>query len=167
VKTKTPIEIDLFEFIKSGKFDYIELGQTKERISANFYKPDDIGCDGKIWAYGDIEFHFDGDELFMIFTDNFNSIATDRRISHKIDGGKNLNLRKWIFEQPHKLNFIYIIKHLLAHGIDYSIKHKKRFNTIELTVIQSGVKLHFEAINENENDPKKYKCAALWLTRKD
>jgi hypothetical protein len=165
VKLKSPIEIDLFEFIKSGKFDYIELGQTKEWIEANFCEPDDIGCGGKIWAYGSIELHFDNSELFMIFTDNFNAVATDRWVSQKIGGGENLNLRKWIFEQPHKLNLIYVVKSLLTNDINFSITHKKQLNAIELAVTQSGVKLRFEAIDGRESDPKKYKCTALWLMK--
>lgn len=68
---KDKIKIDFLEFFKFGKFDFIKLGQTKEWILNNFPEPDSRfdsemlknGCD--IWTYGDIEFHFTGQELFF------------------------------------------------------------------------------------------------------
>ncbi len=63
------ITIDLLEFIQSAKFDYIKLGQTKEWILNNFPDPDGLQdsaevYDNPIWWYGNIELHFNGQELF-------------------------------------------------------------------------------------------------------
>ncbi len=64
MKLPNKIKIDLLDFIKNGKFDYIKLGQTKELILKNFADPDDFSIDFlnpnyTIWFYGNIEFHFD------------------------------------------------------------------------------------------------------------
>ena len=63
------ITIDLLEFIQSAKFDYIKLGQTKEWILNNFPDPDGLQdsaevYDNPIWWYGNIELHFNGQEVF-------------------------------------------------------------------------------------------------------
>lgn len=63
-----PINIDMLDFLRDGRFDCIEPGQTKEWILNNFPDPDGkcrIADD--IWLYGNIEFHFGGGELVHIF----------------------------------------------------------------------------------------------------
>ena len=40
MKLKTPIEIDFLGFFKTGKFDCLKLGQSKEWILNNFPNPD-------------------------------------------------------------------------------------------------------------------------------
>ena len=73
MKLAEPIKIDLLSFIKTGKFDCIKLGKTKEWIIHNFPDPDGFSkeiYDCRIWLYGNIEFHFRKDAtLFLIFSD--------------------------------------------------------------------------------------------------
>ena len=58
MKLETKINIDILDFIKNGKFDYIKLGQTKEWILNNFPDPDILDFKYNIWTYGNIEFHW-------------------------------------------------------------------------------------------------------------
>ena len=55
------IHIDFLEFIKTGRFNCIKLGQKKDYILNNFPKPNNVWNDESengIWLYGNIEFHF-------------------------------------------------------------------------------------------------------------
>lgn len=144
MEVKQKITIDFFEFFKTGKFDYIKLGQTKEWILNNFPEPDSRfggemlknGFD--IWTYGDIEFHFAEQELFLIFSDHFSTLK----------GGKKLKLVKWILSDISKLNLMYVLTELNANNIDYK---KKTDNLSVVLRLNSGVELTFENINETEN----------------
>lgn len=115
MKLNTKIKIDLLEFIKNGKFDYIKLGQTKEWIINNFPDPDGFSTDFlspkcTIWTYGNIEFHFDKtNKLFLIFSDYL----------HELDGGESLDLNKWVFEDYSKLTLMYVLTQLNRQKIDY------------------------------------------------
>lgn len=141
---KEKIKIDFLEFFKFGKFDFIKLGQTKEWILNNFPEPDSRfsgemlknGFD--IWTYGDIEFHFSGQELFLIFSDHFRTLK----------GGKKLKLDKWILSDIGKLNLLYVSSELNSNSIDF----KKKTDNLCVTLrLNSGVELTFENINETDN----------------
>jgi hypothetical protein len=152
------VEVDLFEFIKTGRFDYVELGQTKEHIRRNFCAPDDASADDAIWRYGGMEFFFDETgRLYMIFADGFRG--------GEIRDGENLKLRNlWRFKKPIELDPVIFMRALLAEGMDFSVAHKPELNKIECFITQSGVTLDFDADEENEKNPEKYKCDALWLS---
>lgn len=120
MKFQTKVKINFLDFIKKGKFGNIQLGQTKHWILNNFPDPDDFGIgttleDAKIWRYGNIEFHFEGNNLFLIFSDYL----------RELDGGSKLNLDKWIFKNYEKLNLTYVSTQLNLQEIDYckSIEH--------------------------------------------
>ncbi len=75
-----------------GKFDCLELGCSKEWILHNFPDPDDWGTrprfeEATLWRYGNLELHFNGDILSMIFTGYIQDLV----------GGESLRLDKWIF----------------------------------------------------------------------
>jgi len=154
---KEKIEIDFLEFFKFGKFDLIRLGQTKEWILKEFPEPDSRftgemlknGFD--IWTYGDIEFHFAGQELFLIFSDYFKTLK----------GGKKLKLNKWILSDISKLNLLYVLTELNIKGIDY----KKRTDNLSVTLrLNSGVELTFENINKTDNlSPNEFQMVAFGL----
>jgi|HigsolmetaAR202D_1030399.scaffolds.fasta_scaffold52343_1 hypothetical protein len=141
------IKIDILEFIKTGKFDYIKIGKTKDWILMNFPDPDDaIGAidvlKNDIWCYGDIEFHFNKDELYLIHTDNIRSF----------DGGESLELNKWIFSKPDSLYLSYVIDCLIHERIDFRIENQVfgKISTINLSVIESGVKFGFSLMENLE-----------------
>jgi len=148
MKLEKSIEIDILEFFKSGKFDYIKLGQTKEWILNNFPDPDTRfdsdwvkERDVDIWTYGNIEFHFSGENLYLIFSDNFSFMD-------KLTGGNSLKLNRWIFEDASKLNLIFVLKELNSNGIDY----KKRMDKLGVCVrLNSGIELTFENRDDIED----------------
>lgn len=79
MKLKDPIQVDLLEFFRIGKFDYLKLGQTKEWIINNFPDPDGMNTDtyeSPIWVYGNIELHFNDDEtLYLIYSDYIDTVT--------------------------------------------------------------------------------------------
>ena len=157
MKLQTKIKIDLLDFFKNGKFDYIKLGKTKEWILNNFPDPDGFNNDYlnpncPIWTYGNIEFHFDkANELFLIFSDYL----------ERIDGGESLELNKWILEDYSKLNLTYILAELNKQEINY-IKLSDRFG-IRLT-LKCGVELGFAKETDEEiEDPNQMHLTSFGL----
>ncbi len=142
MKLKTPIEIDFLEFFKTGKFDYLKLGQTKEWIVNNFPDPDCYDSsflteEVNIWTYGGIELFFENKKLYLIFSDYW--------YEGKLSDTKQLKLNKWIFEDIDKLNLLYVLSKLNEHDIDYK---KKADNLGVLLRLKSGVELTFENIED-------------------
>ena len=136
MKFETKIKIDFLDFIKESKFDYIKLGQAKGWILNNFPDPDgysDEFLEPKYtsWRYGNIEFHFNkANELFLIYSDYLS----------ELDGGENLDIDKWIFEDYSKLNLTYVLTQLNIQEIDYC----KSSDKIGIRLItKSGVELGF------------------------
>jgi hypothetical protein len=135
-----PIDIDLLAFIKTGKFDYIKLGQTKEWILNNFPDPDDTAIGGLkslVWRYGNIEFHFDdNDKLFLIFSDYIDTL----------DGGPNLRLHKWIFDKPKELTLANVVRQFAVERMSYKLEYgvlSNSYTSVAIYSLGSGVKLSF------------------------
>ncbi|UIR56792.1 hypothetical protein LZQ00_03000 [Sphingobacterium sp. SRCM116780] len=156
---KTPIPIDFLEFFKTGKFDCIKLGQTKEWILNNFSNPDSrfderIKKDGfDIWTYGNIEFHFFGEELFLIFSDHF--------LRTKLRSGKKLKLNRWIFKDTSRLQLSYVLLELNKNNIDFKKKTDNLGIKLRLT---SGLELTFENREDIENlDPNDFELSSFAL----
>jgi hypothetical protein len=147
------IEINLFDFFKFGKFDYIKLGQTKEWILNNFPNPDSRWNDESngIWTYGNIEFHFHRNILFLIFCENFKNF----------NAGNNIIIDKWLLKRLNKLKLINILEKLNTNNIDYTKTEDKL--GIKLT-LESKIELTFENINDIENlDKNNYELSTFGL----
>lgn len=147
MKLKEKINIDFEEFFTIGKFDFLKLGKTKEWIINNFPDPDGYEehpeiYKASIWTYGNIELHFNDDELFLIFSDYIN----------ELDGGDSLELKKWFLENTEKLKLSDIISQLNSKHIDF----QKRTNNIGQTTVnlelQSGVNLGFYLEENTDED---------------
>ena len=71
------MKVSLREFIATGKFGALELGARRADVERYLGTPPQWGTPAKtptsaaIWKYGDIEFYFQNDELWMIFADDF------------------------------------------------------------------------------------------------
>lgn len=148
MKLSSPIEIDFLEFFKTGKFDYLKLGQTKEWILNNFPDPDGDfskeelikGKDFNIWTYGDIELHFENQILYLIYSDYW--------YEWKLGGGDHLKLNKWIFDDISKLTLRFVFDALNTQNIDF----KKKTDSLGVLLrLNSGVEMTFENINDIEN----------------
>ena len=141
MKLNNKVEISIFDFFKHGKFDYIKLGQTKEWILDNFPDPDGQNKyrSGDIWQYGNIEFHFSENKLFLIFSDRLDNF----------NGGENLLVNNWILDEDDS-SLIHILRILNENDIDYK---KKTFNTNTIKVtLESGVTLDFYNLDEVKNE---------------
>ncbi|WP_378174026.1 hypothetical protein [Aquimarina sp. SS2-1] len=144
MKLKTPIEVDFLEFFKTGKFDYLKLGQTKEWIINNFPDPDGYDAsflteEVNIWTYGGIELHFENKKLYLIFSDYW--------YEGKLENSKQLKLNKWIFNDIGKLNLRFVLESLNTQNIDF----KKKTDTLGVLLrLNSGVELTFENLNDIE-----------------
>ena len=148
-----PIDIDLLTFIRTGKFDYIKLGQTKEWILNNFPDPDEMYKDNynsPIWFYGNIEFHFhDDDTLFLIYSDYIDTLH----------GGQSLRLQKWIFDEPEKLTIENVTRHLTKERIAFKLEYgtlSNGYTSAAIEIIASKVKLSFALPENDEEDYEQY-----------
>lgn len=148
MKLSDPIKIDLLEFFKTGKFDYLKLGQSKEWIVNNFADPDNSDHNNygdPIWRYGNIELHFRDDEmLFLIYSDYIDTL----------EGGPSLILDKWILNEPENLTLEFVIRHLNKERISFKLEHKtfsQGFVVASIELLESKVLLGF-APEETEND---------------
>ena len=154
---KLPIEIDMLEFLRAGKFDCLKLGQNKEWVRNNFPDPDsgwdvDLQSGGfDIWTYGNIELHFEKDELFLIFSDDLRDL----------NGGKDLRVMRWIFDDPAKLDLAYVLHRLNEEKIDY----KNQSDALGVVLrLASGIELTFENMHDAEGlSPNDYSMTSFGL----
>ncbi|MFL5740223.1 MAG: hypothetical protein ACJ75B_08395 [Flavisolibacter sp.] len=141
MKFNQPIKIDLLDFFKTGRFDCLKLGQTKEWILSNFPFPDgaeshiDEVLKNDIWHYGNIELHFNKGTLFLVFSDYI----------HELDGGDSIQLSKWLINDPDQLNLNSVMTQLNAERIDFEKKTEKYGDQyyVRLKLIPSGIQLSF------------------------
>ena len=139
------IEIDILDLFKTGRFDYIKIGQTKEWIRHNFPDPDLKEFPCKIWQYGNIEFHFNKDKLAFIFSDYM----------HELNGGNSLHLNKWILEEPEKLSLPFVMEKLCEEKIDFNVIHNKNNpGIVDIKIISSNVGLGFLCYDEENTNPQ-------------
>lgn len=142
MKINHKIKIDLLKVFKTGKFDFIKIGHTKEWILNNFPEPDDYYGTGttlessEYWRYGNIEFQFSQDELTQISTQYIDSL----------DAGHNFLIEKWILEHPDKLSVQFVIQSLLDQRIGFQVKHSsgEYLCQTSIGIMDSGIHLNFQ-----------------------
>jgi len=148
MKLNHKIEINLKDFFIKGKFDYIQLGQSKEWIVNNFPDPDGYSSqietpkiyESNIWCYGNIEFHFHEELLFLIYSDDL----------YPLDGGDNLLLDKWFLGKATSISLKEVQSLLNAEHIDYCKQTSKYgIEVVTLVLLLSKVQLNFQ-LNEYE-----------------
>ena len=160
MKINHTINIDIKDFLLNGKFDLIQTGQTKEWIVNNFLKPvrdAQMGNNLSICTFSTIEFHFDGDKLYLIWCDNLS-----------IRSNKYLKFDKWILKNLAKLTFRYVTAILNNEKANYTVKFDKQLQNVVLKIKNSSVCLWFENINDDKiDDPNGYKLVAFGLSDKE
>lgn len=137
-----PISVDMYDFLTTDRFDYLEIGQTAEMILQMFPAPECVpkGLLVKkgwnIWLYGDIELHFSDDRLTQI--------RADFQPGTSLNGGRWLSLNPWFFRHADKLDLYSAIAKLVQHHIDFI-----KIDTPSALILrlQSGVELMFEKCN--------------------
>lgn len=153
MKLPDPIKIDLLEFFKTGRFDYLKIGQTKEWISNNFADRDgaeDYNYNDPIWRYGNIELHFRDDEtLFLIYSDYIDTL----------EGRPSLHLDKWILNEPGNLSLGYVISHLNKERVNFKLEHKTLFQgfiVASIELLESKVLLGFAPEEDDEEEIEEF-----------
>ena len=109
------LQISLRDFLETGSFGPVALGQKRDIVKSLLGEPDDFSNDrtkhGKprIWKYGDIEFHFDDldDCLNMIHSDDFLVPI----------GSKKFDLDPWILKD--ELSLANAMEILSVEGIGF------------------------------------------------
>jgi hypothetical protein len=84
------------EFLRSGEFGPVRLGDSVEKVRSVFGEPHDVAGTSRrrgtpgIWKYGDIEFHLSDDRrcVWLIFCDTFDRLHL----------GTAASLDAWFFE---------------------------------------------------------------------
>lgn len=159
MKLSHPIDISFRELVLKGKFDFVEPGQTKEWLEQNFADPDsksDMGHGFFIWLYGNLEFHFEGDRLFMLWCDYLDDINL----------GEAIRFDKWILENAAAQSASAVFNLLIGEGADLQVRRQSP-TTLLLHVNRSGVTLWFEADDDKPGEPKDYRLRAFSLTHAD
>lgn len=98
------IEISLQDFVRTGRFGPVALGQSRADIAAALGDSDNMSAPTRkrrvpqVWKYGDFEFHFHehSDALAMIFIDHFNVPRS----------GKSVAIDPWIIRRDVPFNVL-------------------------------------------------------------
>ena len=164
-----PIEIDLFEFFKTGKFDFLKIGQSKDWILNNFPEPDypeeeKYLLEEDYWLYGDFEFYFTDNQLMQISTPHIQTL----------DGGKSIQVKKWIFENPENLTLQYVMAQFAKEGIGFTYRYDERRALYQgsLGLLDKGIHLIFQPENNGEEidrkliDPNSFPLQTVILTER-
>ena len=157
MKLNFPIEISMEDFVKKGKFDCIQIGQSKEWIINNFPDPDygySMSYKDTIWCYGSFQFFFAKNQLASIFCEN---LALDVPESLKID--------KWIFNLP--VTLLKFIEILNNDYVDFNLEHHNPkhglSSRVTITIASSKVKLDFYDVTGSERDCNSLRFHAISL----
>ncbi len=85
------MEVSLKDFISGGPFGPVDVGMIRSKVQDAFGVPVDWEDEAptykkaNIWKYGDVEFYFQDDKLWMIFISEF----------EVPDGGDQIELDAW------------------------------------------------------------------------
>lgn len=142
------MNIDILDFVKTGTFGFVKLGESKSEIISQGFPPEnwlngETRESSKIWRYGNIELHFNnGNDLSGIFTDYVSDI----------DCGKSISISNWwiLPNGKKKPNVFNTIKELKKLSIDFT---KEYFipGYIEIR-LSNGVYFSFDHPEDNPNE---------------
>ena len=136
------IAVSLLDFVRSGAFGPVTLGQSREQLRELLGPPDAWGPTEKdprralIWKYGTTEFHFPGPALSLIHSDAF----------EVPEGGAQVDLDPWILIFGLALPSVEAA--LADEGITYS-RHEDPHNPgAVLLRTEAGVAFLFAELDE-------------------
>ena len=139
--SRIPLELDLTEFIRTGKFGFVSLGISKEELENQKFPPEDwINRQTKessnIWRYGTFELHFENGVLIRIFNDYLD----------ELDRGESIIITDhWLLESESP-TVLEVMEDLNQLGITFT-RTSNSFKQTFLTTAQ-GIQLTFEADEE-------------------
>lgn len=135
------VTISLKNFVQTGRFGSVALGQSRAQVRTSLGEPDDLGGTSRkhrkpaIWKYGSFELHFPppGDSLSLIHVDHF-----DIQL-----GGRNVIVEPWIMRGD--LPQDALERELSKLGLAYEVREEPNRNVLLLETA-SGVQFgyHFD-----------------------
>ncbi len=153
--------IYILDFIRTGKFGSVEIGQSINEVRRNFYKPDDISYMGHnmfIWRYGVFEFHFSDGILFLLWCDHLDFMFSPRKKQFKLD--------RWILDKYRKLTLRKFIEAIESEKINYTLEGTfynseiKPHNVI-IRIVSTNVCVYFEDYDGVESNIYEYALIAI------
>jgi len=151
------VHVSMLELIRTGHFGPFRHGMThaalKELLGEPpLWGPRDPVFDAKIWRYGEIEFHFDLDELFFIFSDH-DSLT---------DGGATLVIKPWEVRggMPRK----EFEAALSEKRVPYSVNQDRFEPSYTHLTTGSGIKFTFAEDQETQHDLVAPSGLVAWST---
>ncbi|NHN25681.1 hypothetical protein FIA58_008320 [Flavobacterium jejuense] len=156
--TKNSLQLNLTQFIKTGKFNFISLGVHKNELLANGFYPDDWLNNetiesSKIWKYGNFEFHFDNNSSLKEILNNY---------VPKLDGGKKIHIQDWWLFKEGK--YIPNLKETIKELDKLDLKYSKEIDLIGFINIkfENQVYIVFENLKEiNSLDLGEFKMVVI------
>jgi hypothetical protein len=154
-----PIRIDFLDFLKTGKFDYLKLGQTIQEVEQILPLPDEKVEEHKAfdlisWRYAELVLNFRKQKL----ADLRLYAATDR-----INFGDAFKVYPWIFERPDQLSMEQVILSLTRAKIDFMLFQPERYDPY-IFCLKAGVRIDFWDNFEEERPRNEYLLSKMsWL----
>lgn len=130
------MRVDLLDFLRSGRFGSVQLGMSRAQLFLFAGLPTQPSPEATFWNYGNIEFHFVDDRLYLIHTEPFHGI---------LDGGPTIDLNLWKLQPGITLHAVE--EKLTNVGIEY---HKSAAYGIHFLLVGTGITLGFN--NESGAD---------------
>ena len=151
------LQLNLTQFITTGKFDFVKLDMSKEELEAQLFSPE-VWLNGetkessRIWRYGNFELHFnDLKTLSGTFTDYI----------PKLDGGNSIEITDWwiINKSGQAPTLIDVIQSLNSLKLDY----EKSTDTIGIITLKlsNGIHLYFDDGYQEKLEPNQYLLSAI------
>lgn len=161
--------ISILDFIKTGWFGGVYLGQTMAGVKNILSKPDDVTETRKdtfIWRYSAFELHFEGGFLTLLWCDNLDYMYSPQK--------KQFKLSRWVLDKyKDGLNLNRFIKEiekeLLMYTLEGSFLSDEFENTLPDSVIMNinntDVVIYFENEDEQASEIYEYKLIAIGSSR--
>jgi len=136
-----PVSISMREFLRTGGFGGIQLGDTTAKLKNAFGDPHRVGGQSRrgrapgIWKYGDIEFPLadDRERIQCIFCDTYDTF---------MNMGAAVSFEAWFFSGHPASEAVE--QELTAAQIRYCHQKNPHEPAIDLLRLDSGVELMFE-----------------------
>ena len=131
-------------FFASGLLGPVGLGADRSFVETSFGAPDDFDAESpgplcaQIWKYGDVEFHFDGDRVWLIHIDQFS--GSDARPT----GNAGLDLDPWLTAD--RLPLDAFVDALKQSGLPHTILVQPRLDRT-LVTFRSYVHVGFSGVS--------------------
>jgi len=131
------VSVSMQDFLRTGEFGPVRLGISRRQLRDHLGEPENWGPaprakhNASIWKYGDIEFHFNGDTLWLIFADDVENLH----------GGRAIDLDPWVLDGGALEE--QVLKDLAAADISYQRIPWTLDDATERFLVGAGVELLF------------------------